>query len=256
MKALVLAAGRGERLRPLTDSVPKPLLELGGRPLISYPLAMLLRAGIRDVAVNVYHLAPQIEAALGDGRSMGLKITYAPEQQLLGTGGPLVGLRNYFGGDSFVVANSDTMLDLDLAAMIEFHRARRALVTFALCRPVNLSSYSQLEIDRQARLRRIRFISSTAAGGFDDIPAQLDAATLGELASHMFCGVYICEPQALAGPLPAPPFSSIRDLFAPMLTRGAPLFGYVHHGFFRTVDDLATYEKLKRELAANPAPIL
>lgn len=251
----MLAAGRGERLRPLTDSVPKPLLELGGRPLMHYPLMMLRRAGIREVAVNVYHFAGQIEAALGDGRSLGLDITYAPEHVLLGTGGPLVGLRSYFGGDSFVVANSDTILDLDLARMIEFHRSRRAMVTFALCRPANLSSYSQLEIDSRQRLRRIRFRNPAAPEGFDDVPAGLAGATAAELTPYMFCGVYVCEPQALAGALPQPPFGSIRDLFAPMLSLGMPLFGYVHRGFFRTVDDLATYQMLKREFAANAPPI-
>src|SRR6516164_8726150 len=96
MKALVLAAGHGERLRPLTDTVPKPLLEIGGRPLIHYPLLMLRDAGIREIAINVHHLAGQIEAALGGG-ALGLTITCSPEPILLGTGGPLLPLRNYFG---------------------------------------------------------------------------------------------------------------------------------------------------------------
>ena len=115
MRALVLAAGMGERLRPLTDVTPKPMLELGGHPLIHYPLAMLRRAGITDVAINLHHLASVIQHGLGDGSQLGLRITYAPEPVLLGTGGPLNGLRNFLGGDTFVIANSDTILDLDLA---------------------------------------------------------------------------------------------------------------------------------------------
>jgi len=94
MKALVLAAGYGERLRPLTETTPKPLLEVGGRPLIQYPLAMLRTAGIRDVAINLHHLGARLQQALGDGGALGLAITYAPEPILAGTGGPLLGLRD------------------------------------------------------------------------------------------------------------------------------------------------------------------
>src|SRR5579883_3042569 len=124
MKALVLAAGKGERLRPLTESIPKPMLELGGQPLIHYALLMLKRAGITQIAINVHHLAHRIESALGDGRGLGLEITYAPEAVLLGTGGPLCGLRSFFGSEPFVVANSDTIMDLDLPAMLAAHRGR------------------------------------------------------------------------------------------------------------------------------------
>ena len=85
----MLSAGYGERLRPLTETIPKPILEVGGRPLIHYPLLMLKRAGITDVAINVHHLAAEVEPALGDGSSLGLRITYSPERVLTGTGGPL-----------------------------------------------------------------------------------------------------------------------------------------------------------------------
>ena len=136
MKALILAAGMGERLRPLTDVTPKPMLELGGHPLIHYPLAMLHRAGIAEVAINLHHLASVIQRGLGDGSQLGLHITYAPEPVLLGTGGPLNGLRNFLRDDTFVIANSDTILDLDLSAMLAFHRDRAALATIALFQSV------------------------------------------------------------------------------------------------------------------------
>src|SRR5215472_774208 len=147
MKALVLAAGYGERLRPITDTIPKPLVEIGGRPLIHYPLLLLRHTGIRDVAVNVHHLADKIEAVLGDGRSLGLAITYSPEPVLLGTGGSLVALRDYFGGEPFLILNGDTILDLDLPAMIAMHRERGALVTMALRETCSPEAYSRIEID-------------------------------------------------------------------------------------------------------------
>ncbi len=248
MKALVLAAGKGERLRPLTQTVPKPMLELGGRPLIHYPLMMLRQAGITQVAVNVHHLAQRIQSGLGDGSAMGLKITYAPEKVLLGTGGPLCGLRDFFGSQPFVVANADTVMDLDLSAMIELHRARGAIATFALCRPANMEAYSHLEIDHQGRLRRMRLLTGKH-GAFEDFPPAPPSA---RLEPYMFCGLYICDPQVYQMMPPSGPFSSMKDLFAPILVRGWPLYGYVHQGLFRTVDDLATYERLKVEFAANP----
>jgi len=152
VKALVLAAGRGERLRPLTDLTPKPMLDLGGRPLIHYALAMLQRAGITEIAINVHHLASQIEQGLGDGSALGIHITYAPEPVLLGTGGPLNGLRDFLSDDTFVIANSDTILDLDLSAMLKFHRDHKALATVALYHPANLDYYSRLEIDAAKKL--------------------------------------------------------------------------------------------------------
>src|SRR5260370_32311289 len=142
MKALVLAAGMGERLRPLTDVTPKPMLELGGRPLIHYPLAMLKRGGITEVAINLHHLGADIQRGLGDGSSLGMKITYAPEPVLLGTGGPLNGLREYLPGDSFGIANSDGILDLDLAAMIAVPREPAPLATIPLFQPPKPAQYS------------------------------------------------------------------------------------------------------------------
>lgn len=251
MKALVLAAGVGERLRPLTLETPKPLLMVGGRPLIHYPILMLKRAGITEIAINVHHLAGQIESALGDGHSLGVRITYSPEPALLGTGGPLIALREYFGEESFVVANSDSILDLDASQMIEFHSAMGSLVTIALHRPANLDYYSRIEIDGHARIRRMRLVNPKSPGGFDDYPRHPNRPAAA-LEPYMYCGLYICEPRALDLAAKAPPFSSFRDLIAPMVAQGLPLFGFVHHGLFRTVDDLAGYEQLRRDFESAP----
>ncbi|MGD0074573.1 MAG: nucleotidyltransferase family protein [Candidatus Binataceae bacterium] len=251
MKALILSAGKGERLRPLTDTIPKPIAELGGRPLIHYPLLMLKRAGISAVAINVHHLAGEIENALGNGKALGVDITYSPEPTLLGTGGPLLALRDYFGDEPFWVLNADSILDLDLNAMMRLHRERGALATFALFRPADANRYSRIEIDREGKIRRMRLLR----GGqeFDDYPAELNDRDAAALESYMFCGVYICEPVVLdSAPRTPPPFSSIGNIFAPMVARSLPLFGYVHRGFFRTVDDLESYHTLRREFATNP----
>ena len=90
MKAMVLAAGQGMRLRPATDGMPKALVPVAGRPMIEYALLLLRHYGIKDIIINLHHLGEQIESRLGDGRSLGLKINYSREAQLLDTGGGLL----------------------------------------------------------------------------------------------------------------------------------------------------------------------
>jgi NDP-sugar pyrophosphorylase family protein len=253
MKALVLSAGRGERLMPLTAAVPKPIVEVGGRPLIHYPLKMLARAGVTEVAINVHHLAAAVQSALGTGGALDLRITYAPEAVLLGTGGPLVGLREFFGKETFAILNCDTIIDLDLRALAEFHRSRGGLATLVLRENDTRQGYSRIEVDAHARVRRMRLLKRRTPLQFDDHGPALEAAEEARLKAFMYCGVLLCEPALfeLMPPTP-PPFSLMGDLFAPLLARGQAMFGYIHRGWFRTVDDLKSLETLRAEFAASP----
>jgi N-acetyl-alpha-D-muramate 1-phosphate uridylyltransferase len=114
MKALVLAAGRGERMRPLTDTVPKPLLPVAGRPLIAYHLEALARAGIRDVVINLAWLGARLRAALGDGARYGVRIRYSDEgAEALETGGGIFNALPQLGPGAFFVVNGDTWTDFD-----------------------------------------------------------------------------------------------------------------------------------------------
>ena len=173
------------------------MLELGGGPLIRYPLAMLKRGGITEVAINLHHLGSLIQRGLGDGSALGMRITYAPEPVLLGTGGPLNGLRDFLGAETFVIANSDTILDLDLRAMLAFHRDRAALATIALFRPTNLDYYSRLEIDAAEKLRRMRLLTRRDPLTYDEYPLALDDTVAATLSSLMYCGVIVAEPAVL-----------------------------------------------------------
>jgi mannose-1-phosphate guanylyltransferase len=256
MKALVLSAGYGERLRPLTNTIPKPLLEVGGRPLIHYPLLLLKAAGITDVAINVHHLAGSIEEALGDGRSLGLSITYSPEPFLMGTGGPLLVLKSYFAEEPFVILNCDTIIDLDLARMIEFHHARRGLATLALRDCNDSDAYSRIEIDSASYIRRMRLLKGRARGEFNDYPLHITAEIEKTLRPYMYCGVMVCAPDVLSVMPQSAPFGLVGDLLAPRLAQGAQLMGFAHEGFFRTVDDLVGYEALREEFTHNSPPLV
>ena len=112
MRAMILAAGRGERMRPLTDRTPKPLLEVGGQPLIVHHIRALATAGFRELVINLGHLGGQIEAALGNGRSFGVDIAYSPEPPgALETGGGIFNALSLLGPEPFVVINGDIWTD-------------------------------------------------------------------------------------------------------------------------------------------------
>lgn len=116
MKAMLLAAGRGERLRPITDSLPKPLVRVRGRPLIAWHLAALARAGVCEVVINVSWLAEQLRAALGDGRDYGVTITWSDEGPVpLETGGGIFRVLSLLGPEPFLVVSSDIWTDIDFA---------------------------------------------------------------------------------------------------------------------------------------------
>ena len=250
MRALVLAAGEGQRLRPLTEKIPKPLLEVGGRPLIHYPLRMLKQAGILEIAINTHHLPDAMVSALGDGGELGIDIHWAPEPALLGTGGPLGGLRTFLRDDTFVIANSDTILDLDLRAALRFHRDQDAVVTLAIAQPENLDYYSRIEADAAARIRRMRLLKSRMPLTFDDFTApQTDTA---RLEPFMYCGVIIMEPEALDLIPPTAPWSIMNGLIGPLVRDGEKVAGLIHRNLMRTIDDVAAYEKVRAEFASNP----
>lgn len=118
MKAMVLAAGRGERMRPLTDRVPKPLLPVGGRPLVAHHLVALAQAGYREVVMNCAWLGDELRAGLGDGREWGVNITYSPEPwPALDTGGGIFQALPLLGPEPFLLVNGDTWFDLPLASL-------------------------------------------------------------------------------------------------------------------------------------------
>jgi len=117
VKAMILAAGRGERLRPLTDRVPKALAEAGGKPLVVWQLERLARAGFRDIVINVSHLAEAIEARLGNGSAFGVSLAYSREAQPLESAGGIAQARLLLGREPFALVNADVFCDYDLGAL-------------------------------------------------------------------------------------------------------------------------------------------
>jgi NDP-sugar pyrophosphorylase family protein len=216
---MILAAGFGRRLRPLTDRTPKPLLAVGGHPLIAYALALVRAAGITEAVVNLHHRGDQIRDVLGT-RAYGVAITYSAEDPLLDTGGGIRKAAPLLASDRFVVLNSDTICDLDLTAVIAWHAARGALATMVLRPDREAARYGIIEIDGAQRIRR--FLGRPAV-----------VAT--PLTPLMFAGVHVFEP-AVFSFMDEARFGITAQTYPRLLAAGAPVFGYPFDGYWRVLD--------------------
>ena len=129
---MVLAAGLGTRMRPLTLLRAKPALPVMNRPLLHWTLDLLARNGVTEVMINLHHLPFTVMEAVGDGRVFGLRVTYSREPRILGTGGGPRKVRSFFGDDPFILVNGDMVFDFDLRGLVRRHEKTGARATLAL----------------------------------------------------------------------------------------------------------------------------
>jgi MurNAc alpha-1-phosphate uridylyltransferase len=213
MKAMLLAAGRGERMRPLTDHTPKPLLLAGDRPLIVWHLEALAHAGVREVIINLSWLGPQIRAALGDGREFGLQIHYSEEgSPPLETGGGIFQALPLLGPEPFLVVNGDTFTDIDVSTLrlSTAADARLVLVPNPPQHPRgDFGLAGEAVVDREPRpftysgigIFSPRLFAGCAAGQFPLRPLLNRAIAAGRLQGQLHAGQWldIGTPERLAG---------------------------------------------------------
>ena len=231
MKAMVLAAGQGTRLRPITDDKPKALVPVAGRPMIDYALLLLRYYGIREVVINLHHFGGQIETHLGNGKKLDLEIRYSIEPELLDTGGGLLKAKSFLRGETFIVINTDALIDLNLAAVIDFHQTHNAAVTLVLRPDALADQYGSIDIDAVGRI-----------GRFLDTKAARESA--GPIRKVMFTGVQIVEPTIFhyMESEASAKFSTTRQIYPRMLAGGEALYGYCFDGFWQ---DLGTAERIQ-----------
>jgi len=231
VKGFVLAAGFGERLRPLTEALPKPLFPVGNLPLIGYALKLLAHHGITDVVVNLHHLGRPLREQLGDGGKFGVQITYSEEEEILGTGGGLKRMHEHFSDDSFVVLNSDTIVDVDLTALLAAHRKSGALATMVLREDPQQERYGQIEIDSTGQIRKL------LGQGEADEP----------LRALMFAGVHVLEPRFLDYIPPDIKTCVVRYAYAKALQNREPLYGVTNDGYWADAGTPARYLQVNRD---------
>lgn len=219
IKAMVLCAGFGTRLRPLTDRLPKPLVPLCGVPLLKFNFALLKNAGVRDLVINTHHLAGAMEEGakkIAAELDLGLQVS-REEKQILGTGGGVRRAAAMLGTDTFYLLNGDMIFDVDLAAALDAHKAAGAAATMVLAPYPKGATYGAVEVDKEFNVRRI------AGRGAPPEPG---------LTRMHFTGVHIAGPELIAR-LPAEGESDInRTAYVRLIHDGAKVHGYLQHGYW------------------------
>jgi MurNAc alpha-1-phosphate uridylyltransferase len=224
---MILAAGRGERMRPLSDRVPKPLLPVAGRPLIEHLIERLARAGLTDLVVNVSHLAGQIESELGDGTQHGVRIAYSREEQALETGGGIAYALPLLGEAPFVAVNSDLYSDFDFGRL-----APRAAALGAGA----LSAHLVL-VDNPPHHPQGDFHLRAGSVSTDGPPPRLTFSGIGIYSPALFAGITRGEKRQLAA------------LLKPAMAQGR-VSGEQHRGLWMDIGTPQRLAELDRTLAA------
>jgi NDP-sugar pyrophosphorylase family protein len=232
---MILAAGLGTRLRPLTNTIPKPLLPIAGTPLIVWNLLLLKRHGIHDVVINLHHLGPMIEQALGNGSRYGLKIYYSHEPVILGTGGGIKQAECHFSGEPMLVLNGDTLFELDLDALYACHQRRQAAATLVLRSDPDAARWGLVEVDMEDRIVRI-----TGRGKTD----------VAVTKPRMFAGVHILSPRLLRD-VPKGKASSIIDAYVAAIERGDAVVGYELTGYWSDVGTPERYAQAEHDATSG-----
>ena len=221
MQALILAGGEGTRLRPLTSTVPKPVLPLANRPFISYMIDWLEAHGFDDVVMSCGFLASQVRSVLGEGKGSGVRIRYVEEEQPLGTAGAVKHAESLLDG-TFAVLNGDVLTDFDLGALERFHLERGAAATIALIAVEDPSAYGLVR---------------TAASG--EILAFLEKPRPDEIDTDQInAGAYVLEPEVLERIEPGRAVSFEREVFPSLI--GSGLYGFGAQGYWL---DIGTPER-------------
>jgi len=230
MRAIVLSAGYGTRLWPLTEDRTKPAIPILGKPLVGYVAEYLAGYGVDEIVVNLHHRPESVRRALGDGSRFGVKLHYVEEPVILGTSGALDNTRSFFEQDTFVVVNGKIITDIDLSKAFETHRATQALATLVLLPNANRELFSVVNTQEG-------FIT-----GFAGMPSVADEAPL------MFTGIQIMEPEIFEY-IPKGVFShSTNDVYPQAIANGERIAAHVAQGRWRELSTLQRYLDISLEL--------
>jgi mannose-1-phosphate guanylyltransferase len=221
MKAVVLVGGEGTRLRPLTETIPKPLLPFMNRPFLDHVLDYLAGHGIEEVILSSSYMESEFHEFL-EGRGGGPELTWITEPQPLGTSGAVAGARQYLDGTFFVV-NGDVLTDLDLDALLSFHRDRRAVATIALTPVDDARPFGLVERDDDGRVLAFREKPT------DRIPGEINA------------GTYVLEPDVLRRVPEGVMVSIERETYPDLIDRGEPVFAFLSDAYWRDLGTPAAY---------------
>ena len=238
MKAVILAGGEGTRLRPLTLSLPKPVVPVVDRPFLRHQLDLLARVGVRKVVFSVAYRPDRVQAAFGDGSAFGFEIRYAIEETPLGTGGAVKNAQPLLD-DRTIVLNGDVLTDVDLGAVVTEHHASGAAATLVLTPVPNPAAYGLVETDASGRVRK--FLEKPD-------PAQITTDTIN-------AGIYVLETGVLDLIPPGQNHSIERAFFPALLARGDLVRAHVHRGYWIDIGTPEKYRQVHEDVLAGRFPV-
>ncbi|GAB2743992.1 nucleotidyltransferase family protein [Kitasatospora kifunensis] len=227
MKAVVMAGGAGNRLRPITEHLPKPLVRVDDAPVMAHVLGLLRRHGIDEAVVTVRYLAEQISAYFGDGSALGVRLHYVGERaEPLGTAGAVKAAAGLLDEEEdFLVVSADALTSIDLTDLVAFHGKSNALVTLCLTEVADPRGFGIAEVGADGRIRR--FVEKPA-------PGQVFTHTANT-------GIYVMAPQVLSWIDPGQRCDWAMDVFPRLLADDQPVYGHLSEGYWR---DIGTHDSL------------
>ena len=224
-KAMIMAAGLGTRLYPLTGIMAKPMVPILNRPVMEHMLHLVRRHGVREVAANLHHHPDMIRAHYGDGSAFGVDLRYNLEEELLGTAGGVGAFRDFFSAGTFVVVSGDGLTDIDITAFVTAHRARGGIATMAVKEVADPSLYGVVVAVADGRIT-----------GFQEKPPAAEA-----LSNLCNCGIYAFEP-AIFDYVPAGRFVDwAKDVFPALLGEGRPFYCWELTTYWNDVGNIEQY---------------
>jgi mannose-1-phosphate guanylyltransferase len=246
VKAMLLAAGLGTRLRPLTYELPKPMVPVLGRPVMEHILRLLAKHGFDDVVANLHYFPDLIRGRFGDGSDYGVRLVYSHEPELLGTAGGVRNVRDHFGDETFLIISGDALTDIDLGALWAAHEEKGGIATLALKRVEDTSQFGVVIVGEDGRIQ-----------GFQEKPDPAEA--LSNLGN---CGIYVFEPE-IFDYFPDTEFVDwAMDVFPTLLAQDVSFYGHEFPDYWNDVGSLEEYRqgnfdalegRVRVDMAANGA---
>jgi mannose-1-phosphate guanylyltransferase len=227
MKAMLLGAGLGTRLRPITYELPKPMVPVLGRPVMSHILRLLARHGFEDVIANVHYFPDLIRDHFGDGSVDGVHLDYAYEVELLGTAGGVRNVRDFLGNETFLVISGDALTDIDLGLLRKRHQEAGGIGTLALTRVADPSQLGVVILGEDGRIQ-----------GFQEKPDPAEA--LSDLAN---CGIYVFEPEIFEHFSDQDFVDWATDVFPLLLERDVPIYGHEINDYWNDVGSIGEFRQ-------------
>ena len=232
MKAMILAAGFGKRLKPLTNDLPKPMFPVLNRPILEHTLHFLSSQGIKEIAINLHHQPKRIIDYFGNGKNFKVKLHFSKEESILGTAGGIKKLELFFKDETFLVINSDILADVNLKDVLKFHQEKKSKLTMVVRQDSNTEKYDSIQRVEEGRI--VQFLGHSIKSS-------------APITKVMFTGIQIMEPDIFSRIPENQFYGTTEDVFPKMVQDGTPVYGFLHKGYWIDMGTRETYIQAQKD---------